>query len=149
MDWTSGSGGSVENPYVTLVPKVAKDGLLVYRTKSVAMSKALLKFENKYLFKINAVYMSKSINAARYKETIQAYNRFVLYASMWRMDRPLESYKNEAIKAYNIFYKVYRRAVLPTTQNVSTQSTNPSTVNTSISWNIQEIHVKKAQTLRA
>lgn len=127
---------------------MAKDNLVVYRTKSLALSSTLAKWEKKYLFKINAVYLSKSINAARYKETILAWNRFILYASMWKMDRPLESYKSEAIKAYEIFYKVYRRPVLPTSSSSSSTTIHPTTtVSPSTSSLGTSISAKQAKIL--
>lgn len=94
---------TLEEKYIT---KVKKWNDTIYETKYTSLSKALTQIEKIIIWKYKINLSSGKITLANYKENIKNYNAFILYLSIYKIDKSelaktyAKEYLNKVISAY-------------------------------------------------
>lgn len=94
---------ALEEKYIT---KVKKWNDTIYETKYTSLSKALTQIEKIIIWKYKTNLKSEKITLANYKENIKNYNAFILYLSIYKIDKSelaktyAKEYLNKVISAY-------------------------------------------------
>ncbi len=107
--WASSWGGVTSSKDMNYyISKVSRNWVSVYRTNNLKIKDVMLKIENIILTKFDKLLANKQISTENYNTSIENYNNFVLYLSIYRDTRSLDSktkwkyYLAEVIKTYNI-----------------------------------------------
>lgn len=99
---------NLENKYIT---KVTKNGDTIFETKVEKLKIPLNKIEKIIIWKYKNLLSSYTITKTEYNDAIKNYNNFVLYLSIYRIDKTSEAkkrwkeYLTLVIKTYNIKIK--------------------------------------------
>lgn len=99
---------NLENRYIT---KVTKNSDIIFETKVEKIKVPLSKIEKLIIWKYKNLLSSQTITEKEYNDSIRNYNNFVLYLSIYRLDKTSESKKRwkeylaKVIKTYNLKIK--------------------------------------------